>query len=146
MRKKSGRVPRLVAKPLTPAQLQRMVVGPRMHLHLLLSGCYEHEYAGSIGGLFNVATALAHFKGHVELQAVFDGAQDVLLQLMEDMRAPDDAESERLREAFNLADQWIGIQDTAILTRAINYANKEIAAQRQAAANAAAELQNERKP
>lgn len=135
MRKKSGRIPRLVAKPLTPAQLQRMVVGPRMHLHLLLNGIYEHEYAASIGGLFNVATALAHFKGHAELQAVFDGAQEILVGLMRETRAPDDAEREPLREAFNLADQWIGIQDTAILTRAINYANKEIAAQRKAKAD-----------
>jgi len=135
MRKKSGRIPRLIAKPLTPAQLQRMIVGPRMHLHMLLSQHYEHEYAASVGGIFNIATTLAHFKAHSELQAEFDKAQDVLVKLIEDGRAPDAAEGALLREAFNLADQWIGIQDTAVMTRAINYANKETAALRQAAAS-----------
>lgn len=134
MRKKSGRTPRLIAKPLTPAQLQRMIVGPRMHLHMLLSQRYEPEYAASIGEIFNVATTLAHFKGHAELQAEFDKAQDVMVKLIEDGRAPNAAEGTLLREAFNLADQWIGIQDTAVLTRAINYANKATAALRQAAA------------
>lgn len=100
---------------------------------MLLSQHYEHEYAASIGGIFNIATALAHFKGNAELQSEFDGAQDVLVRLIEEGRAPDAEEGVQIREAFNLADQWIGIQDTAILTRAINYANKETAALRQAA-------------
>lgn len=55
---KSGRTPRLVAKLLTPSQLKRMVDGLRMHLHLLINGCYEHEYAASVGGIFNIANAL----------------------------------------------------------------------------------------
>jgi len=125
MRKKSGRTPRSIAKPLTPAQLQKMIIGPRMHLHLLLSQCYEHEYAASIGGIFNIATTLAHFKKHDELQAEFDRAQEVLVNLITNERPPDAVESTLLRAAFNIADQWIGIQDTAILTRAMSYADRQ---------------------
>lgn len=100
---------------------------------MLLSQRYEHEYAASIGGIFNIATIMAHFKGHNELQAEFDKAQGVLVNLIEDGRAPDAAEGAQLCNAFNLADHWIGIQDSAVLTRAINYANKETAALRQTA-------------
>ena len=132
MRKKSARTPRLIAKPLPPNQLQRMIVGPRMHLQMLLSQSYDLHYAGSIGWIFNIAGTLAHFKGHVQLQAEFDAAQDVLAKLIEGGRPPNQEEANLLQKAFNLADQWIGSQDTAILTRTINHTNKAMALLQQA--------------
>ena len=110
-----------------------MMIGPRMHLHLLLAQSYDPAYAASIGGIFNIATSLAHFKAHVELQAEFDAAQDLLVRLIEGNRPPDNEESTQLRNAFNLADQWISIQNTALLTRAISFVNKETGRLRQRA-------------
>lgn len=92
---------------------------------MLLSERYEPEYVASVGNIFNIANTVAYFKGYAELQAKFEKAQDVLVKLIRDAHAPDVTEGALLREAFNLADQWISMHDTAILTRAINYANKQ---------------------
>lgn len=121
MRKKSKRTIRPVAKPLTPKQKAGIVIAPRMHLQLLLAGQYDINYICSLAGVFNLACALALILERKDLEPTFDGAQEIILRLIQEARAPIDEEGRTLTETFNLADAWITMQNTSTLMRAVAF-------------------------
>lgn len=127
MRKKSSRSPRLVANFLTPTQHCGFVIGPWIHLDLLLTGTFDFAYVCSVAGLLNIAGSAAYFKGHIEVQAEIHRGQYVALKLIENARGPDEAEAQALRDAFITADRWLVAQDTAILAKAIKSCERETA-------------------
>ena len=126
MRKKSKRTIRLVAKPLTAKQKADIVIAPRMHLQMLLAGQYDVDYACSLAGVFNLSGALCHLYGRNELEQTFDVAQELIVCLIREERAPTDDEGQSLAEAFNLADTWITMQNTASLMKAVDYVEREL--------------------
>jgi hypothetical protein len=126
MRKKSKRTIRLVAKPLTAKQKADIVIAPRMHLQMLLAGQYDVDYACSLAGVFNLSGALCHLYGRNELEQTFDVAQELIVCLIREERAPTDDEGQSLAEAFNLADAWITMQNTASLMKAVDYVEREL--------------------
>lgn len=126
MRKKSKRTIRQVAKPLTAKQKADIVIAPRMHLQMLLAGQYDVDYACSLAGVFNLSGALCHLRGRNELEQAFDLAQELIVCLIRDGRAPIGAEGRSLAEAFNLADAWITMQNTATLMKAVDYVEREL--------------------
>ncbi|MFZ3037945.1 MAG: hypothetical protein WA112_11855 [Rugosibacter sp.] len=126
MRKKSKRTIRLVAKPLTAKQKADIVIAPRMHLQMLLAGQYDVDYACSLAGVFNLSGALCHLYGRNELEQTFDVAQEFIVCLIREERAPTDDEGQSLAEAFNLADAWITMQNTASLMKAVDYVEREL--------------------
>jgi hypothetical protein len=127
MRKKSKRIVRPSAKPLTPKQRSDIIIGPRIHLHQLLSQHYDISYICSVAGVFNIAGILALQLERADLQPHFEAAQELILKLIHDKRAPTEEEAPLLRDAFNIADEWLSIQNTADLTRALIYSDREVA-------------------
>lgn len=126
MRKKSKRTIRPVAKPLTAKQKADIVIAPRLHLQMLLAGQYDVDYACSLAGVFNLSGALCHLYGRNELEQTFDLAQELIVCLIREGRAPTDGEGQSLAEAFNLADAWITMQNTATLMKAVDYVDREL--------------------
>ena len=127
MRKRSKRKPVSIAKPLTTGQHDSIVFAPRAHLSMLLGQSYEYDYAASIAGLLNLSVILAHLQNQAELKARFITAQQVMFLLITESRPPDEPEGSILREALNLADCYIGLQNTVEMTRAIKYSERQIA-------------------
>lgn len=126
MRKKSKRTIRPVAKPLTAKQKADIVIAPRMHLQMLLAGQYDVDYACSLAGVFNLSGALCYLYGRNELEETFDVAQELIVCLIREGRAPTDDEGRSLAEAFNLADAWITMQNTTSLMKAVDYVEREL--------------------
>ena len=126
MRKKSKRTIRPVAKPLTAKQKADIVIAPRMHLQMLLAGQYDVDYACSLAGVFNLSGALCHLYGRNELEQTFDVAQELIVCLIREVRAPKGDEGQSLAEAFNLADAWITMQNTASLMKAVDYVERQL--------------------
>ena len=126
MRKKSKRTIRPVAKPLTAKQRADIVIAPRMHLQMLLAGQYDVDYACSLAGVFNLSGALCYLYWRNELEETFDVAQELIVCLIREGRAPTDDEGRSLAEAFNLADAWITMQNTASLMKAVDYVEREL--------------------
>lgn len=127
MRKKSSRSPRAVAKFLSPVQQCHFVIGPRIHLDLLLAGTFDFTYICSVGGFLNIAGSAAHFKGCLDILAEIHQGQYVIQQLFEGGRVPDENEARILRDALNVADRLVVGLDTAILTKAVNSCGRETA-------------------
>lgn len=127
MRKKSSRSPRAVAKFLSPVQQCHFVIGPRIHLELLLAGTFDFTYVCSVGGFLNIAGSAAHFKGSMDVLAEVHKGQYVVQKLFECGRVPDEDEACILRGALNTADRWLVGLDTAILAKAINSCERETA-------------------
>ena len=118
---------RPIAKPLTPKQRADILIAPRLHLHMLLTQHYDIAYICSVAGVFNIAGILALQLDRNDLQPYFEAAQEIILKLIEAKRTTADAEAPVLRDGFNLADEWISIQNTADLTKAIMYSDREVA-------------------
>lgn len=146
MRKKSKRTIRLVAKPLTAKQKADIVIAPRMHLQMLLAGQYEVDYACSLAGVFNLSGALSRMYERNDLEQTFDLAQELIVCLIREERAPRDDEGQSLSEAFNLADAWITMQNTSTLMKAVDYLERELVIKdRQGEGNAIGDRQGNRK-
>ena len=127
MRKMSKRAARPIARPLTPKERVDFMIGPRLHLQMLLNQHYSLPYICSLVGIFNVSEVLALLLERPDLQVHFASAQEVVLQLAEQNRAPTATEGALLRDAFNISDALIGLQNTATIARAMHYANHELA-------------------
>ncbi|PKO39590.1 MAG: hypothetical protein CVU33_04445 [Betaproteobacteria bacterium HGW-Betaproteobacteria-6] len=127
MRKKSKRTLRPVAKPLTAKQKADIVIAPRMHLQMLLAGQYDVDYACSLAGVFNLSGVLSHMYERNDLEQTFDLAQEIIVCLIREGRAPTGDEGQSLAEAFNLADAWITMQNTVSLMKAVDYMDRELA-------------------
>jgi hypothetical protein len=125
MRKKSSRSPRAVAKLLSPVQQCHFVIGPRIHLELLLAGKFDLTYVGSVGGFLNIAGSAAHIKGCTDVLAEIHRGQNVVQKLFERGSGPDEDEACVLRGAMNIADHWLVGLDTAILSKAIGSCERE---------------------
>lgn len=106
------------------------MIAPRLHLELLLNEVYELSYLSSLAGVFNLASVLAHLHRNAPLQANFDTAQKILITLIEKQRLPIPEEGSILRQAFNQADSYIGLQNTVSMAKAIQYSDAEHAAGR----------------
>ena len=126
MRKKSSRSPRVVAKFLSPVQQCHFVIGPRIHLDLLLAGTFDFAYVCSVGGFLNIAGSAAHIKGYTDVMAEIHSGQYVVQKLLERGKGPDAAEASILLRALNIADRWLVGLDTASLAKAINSCEREI--------------------
>lgn len=126
MRKKNKRTIRLIAKPLTAKQKADIVIAPRMHLQMLLAGQYDVDYACSLAGVFNLSGVLSHMYERNDLEQTFDLAQEIIVCLIRDGRAPTGDEGQSLAEAFNLADAWITMQNTVSLMKAVDYMDREL--------------------
>lgn len=130
MRKRSNRIRRPLAKLLTPAQHADLMIAPRMHLELVLNQTANIHYQKSVAGVLNISGVLAHMHGNAQLQTNFDNAQKVLVELIGAQRSPTSEEGSVLRQAFNQADSYIGIQNTLSMAKAIRYVDREIMAGR----------------
>jgi len=126
MRKKNKRIIRPVAKPLTAKQKAEIVIAPRMHLQMLLAGQYDVDFACSLAGVFNLSGVLSHMYERNDLEQTFDLAQELIVCLIREERAPADDERQLLAEAFNLADAWITMQNTVTLMKAVDYVEREL--------------------
>jgi hypothetical protein len=104
-----------------------MLLGPRLHLQLLIVGQYDLAYVSSVAGIFNIGGILAAQRNRPEVQPPIEAAQEVILKLIDDKRAPDQAESTVLLHGFNLADAWITSQNTATIANALRYSEYDLA-------------------
>lgn len=128
MRKNSHRKPRPVSKLLNPAQHQRIMMGPWMHLTLLCSGQGTREHVVTVAAAFNIGIALAHLSNNTNLQHLFENAQKKLLGAMSPIDAvvlPEDVATE-LQTAFKQLDRYLGIQNDRALIRAIDFVNSAV--------------------
>jgi hypothetical protein len=96
------------------------------HGRTVTAGQYDVDYACSLAGVFNLSGALCHLYGRNELEQTFDVAQELIVCLIREERAPTDDEGQSLAEAFNLADAWITMQNTASLMKAVDYVEREL--------------------
>lgn len=126
MRKTAKRTPRPLAKPLTPKQRADLLIAPQLHMQMLLQNQFELDYLASIAGIFNLANVLAAQLNRNDLEAIFDTAQELLLRLIDAGRPPSADEAPSFLEAFAVASDWVTMQNTATLTRALRYANWEL--------------------
>lgn len=126
MRKKNKRTIRPIAKLLTAKQKADIVIAPRMHLQMLLAGQYDVDYAYSLAGVFNLSGVLSHMYERNDLEQTFDLAQEIIVYLIREGRAPKGDEGQSLAEAFNVADAWITMQNTVSLMRAVDYMDREL--------------------
>ena len=125
MRKKCHRNTREVARRLTPQQNADLLLGPRLHLHMLLVQKYDLTYVCSIAWVFNIAVVLAFEADRRDLLRFFIPVQDIVLILMNEMRGPTTNEGDELRNAFNVADHWFGLQNVQRIAMATKYASQE---------------------
>jgi len=69
--------------------------------------------------VFNIASALSHLRNKLQIRNPYDGARIPMIDLIRGARSPSREESDLLRQYFNQADRYLGIQSTAMLLRAI---------------------------
>ncbi len=112
---------------LTPADHNRLMILPRMHLNLVLGGALEGEYLATIAGVFNIVIALAHIQGKPQRQAFFEKGQSVVFEMIKSRTLPDEGSLSVMLESFNSADHYIGIQQTVHIHRALTLVDKTIA-------------------
>lgn len=127
MRKSCKRVIRHTATLITPAQHDELLLGPRLHLQMLVDGHAELPYLYSVAGVFNIAVALSHLQSNGHAQAQFGTAQEMVFNLIREKRAPIPEESSLLVAAINAASALLRRQTTSNLTRAIAYVEQMIA-------------------
>ena len=77
-------------------------------------------------GATALSGALCYLYGRNELEETFDVAQELIVCLIREGRAPTDDEGRSLAEAFNLADAWITMQNTTSLMKAVDYVEREL--------------------
>lgn len=120
------------AKLLSPNQRTSLLIAPRLHIAMLLSGAVDPEYFDSVAGALNIANALAAKRQRGDLVAIFDAALGELQRLIAEQRAPDVDQGRMLRHAFNAADQIISLTRREDLARAVAYVDRRIASERAA--------------
>lgn len=128
MRKRCKRAARPIARPLTLKERVDFMIGPRLHLQMLLCQHFALPYICSLVGVFNISEVLAWQLELPDLLTFFATAQELILQLVEQGRPPTAAEGTLLRDAFNIADALIVRQNTLTIARAMLQANQALAA------------------
>lgn len=119
MRKRCNRASRPVSALITPDQHASLILRPRLHLEMLLAPVVDVDYQYSVLSVFDLAFALAHLQNKPQAQMQFEAAQKVLIRLIKEARGPSQDEGKILCQCFNQADYYFGIQNTAILVRAV---------------------------
>jgi hypothetical protein len=127
MRKRCKRAARPIARPLTLKERVDFMIGPRLHLQMLLSQHFALPYICSLVGVFNISEVLACQLERPDLLANFAAAQELILELVEQNRAPTVGEGALLRNAFNISDALIVRQNTLTIARAMQQANHALA-------------------
>lgn len=82
------------------------------------------DYLYSVMGVFNIAFAVAYLQKDFPNKQQFTSAQIILMRLIEEHRSPDQDVGNSLRQCFNQADRYIGIQNRVSLLRAIEFTNQ----------------------
>ena len=129
MRKRCKRTPRPTSSKdilLSAEQHDDLILNPRMHLHLLLSGHAEAEYLHSVAGVFNVAVALSHLQGKAADQAAYESVQIIISELICAQRSPTDDEAAIILPHFNAAGRLFRRQTISRFMRAIELVEQMI--------------------
>lgn len=119
MRKHCNRSRRAVSALISPNQHASLILRPRLHLEMLLTQVVDVDYQYSVLSVFDLAFALAHLQNKSQAQMQFEAAQKILIRLIKEARGPSQEEGNFLCQRFNQADHYFGIQNTAILVRAV---------------------------
>lgn len=114
-------------KLMRPAEQTDLMVAPRLHLQMIISGQLDLEYLHSVAGVFNIAGALANYRHRRELEEAFDRAQLIMASLIQDFRAPTDEEVQQITDSFNAADRLLRCQKKPDLAKVIAYVDRRIA-------------------
>ena len=106
------------------------MVLPWMHFDLLKNGVFEHEYACTLAGIFNIAGSMANLKKVADLESQFSQAQIVIAQLLKQSRCLEEAEGQQIATALQSADRFIAKQTKSDIARVIAYVDRCIASGR----------------
>ena len=123
MRKRCKRISRPDSVPIHPYEHTDLMLGSRLHLEMVLTQPAVLDYMYSVMGIFNIAFALAYLQNNSHVLHQFEVAQMSLMGLIQEKRSPNQDEGNSLRQYFNQADRYIGIQNRATLVRAIGLVN-----------------------
>ncbi len=126
VRKRNPRVRREASPLLSPKQLERIIIAPRMHLTLLCAGQGTREHVVTVAATFNVGIALAHLSKNGALQNLFENAQKLLFGALtpgEDIVMPEEVAME-IKAGFNQLDRYIGVQHAGALIKAIEFIDR----------------------
>lgn len=124
---------------ITPDQRDKLMLSPRMHLELVVTGYASLDHFESVLGAFNTGSALAFYAKDVKRQAMIHRSLDILASCISQTEAgvvtkPSDDEAAFLMAAFNQLERWIGVQNQLQLARAILFVEQSI--QKKGGANA----------
>ncbi len=126
MRARCKRTPRDTGPRLTGAEQVSIMIGPRMHLDLLLSGSFEREYLHSVMGVLNVAVAAAYGARNAVLQKELERGSACMATLLGEDRLPNQEEGALILACFNKAGRYISRQSRERLAAAILFVDEMI--------------------
>lgn len=125
----SGALKRPLLMPadrLSTIEFVDMMLPPRLHLDLLISGGpTEPDHLTSIAGVFNVATALAYLHRDARAIPFYESAGASLIDIAR-RGLPDDATVRRLIRAFNAAEADLAACGRLELLRAVQLVRQQI--------------------
>ena len=125
----SGALKRPLLMPadrLSAIEFVDMMLPPRLHLDLLISGGPSHpEHLTSIAGVFNVATALAYLHRDARAIPFYESAGACLLDIAR-RGLPDEATAQRLIRYFNAAEADLANCGRPELMRAVQLVRQQI--------------------
>lgn len=122
----SRRLHPFAGKRLTANEYVDMLLPPRIHLELLLTGeAINPWHLTSVVGVFNVATALAYMHHDRRAIRLYEAVSQLVLGIS---RAGFDQPGmrERLRKTFNIADDYLQQQTRPDLQRAVRLVEYQI--------------------
>ena len=115
---------------MRPNERTNLMVLPWMHFDLLKNGVFDHDYARTLAGIFNIAGPMANLKKVADLESQFSQAQMVVAQLIKQSRSLDATEGQQIATALQSADQFLAKQTKSDIARVIAYVDRCIASGR----------------
>lgn len=136
---KSARKPRPVGRLLTPAQVDQIVLQPRIHLQLLCLGSGNALMAQNVAAFFNLGAALAFLRKDTARTNMIHLGQDALLEPVREANGDlektlvyRDEAIEIMRKTFNMIEGWISLQNNIQMLAAVDVVDKvQASAERQ---------------
>lgn len=121
------RIAQPAANRLTEPEMVDIMLGPHLHLEMLLGECTPNPYyLASIVGVFNVATALSYLHKDKRSIRLYEATQLSLRDIAQSgVVAPETAA--RLKKVLGIADKYIEVQSKADVLRAINLVKYQLA-------------------
>lgn len=121
------RIAHPVASRLTEPEMIDIMLGPYLHLEMLL-GQREPDpyYLASVVGVFNVATALSYLHKDKRSIRLYEAIQLTLRDIAQSGAATPETGA-RLKKVLGIADKYIEVQSKADVLRAINLVKYQIA-------------------